>query len=373
MDQKLKIGITQGDINGISYEVILKALADQHILEHCTPIIYGSAKAASYHKKSLGIDSYTISVSRSAQDVNPHKISIVNTSDEEPKVDLGQATPEAGKSAFEALEVATQDLLQGNIDAIVTAPINKSSIQSEKFHFPGHTEYLESKTDNESLMILACDNLRVALVTTHTPISQVANEITESKILNKIRLLNKSLQEDFNIIHPRIAVLGLNPHAGDNGLLGKEELEVIKPAIEKAIEENIICVGPLAADGLFGSGNFKHYDAILAMYHDQGLAPFKALSSDRGVNITAGLPFVRTSPAHGTGYDIAGKNIADELSMREAIYTAIHIVKNRKNFEEIHANPLPYPKPEDRKPKEIKPFDPSIFDNNEEKENKKED
>ena len=172
-------------------------------------------------------------------------------------------------------------------------------------------------------------------------------------------------------IRPRIAVLGLNPHAGDKGLLGKEELEIIKPAIDKALEEDIVCVGPLAADGLFGSGNFKHYDAILAMYHDQGLAPFKALSGDRGVNITAGLPFVRTSPAHGTGYDIAGKNIADELSMREAIYTAIHIVKNRKNFAEIHANPLPYPKPEERKPKEIKPFDPSIFDNNEEKDTKK--
>ena len=362
MTQKLKIGITQGDINGVGYEVILKALIDQNILEHCTPIIYGSAKAASFHKKNLGIDSYTISVARSAADVNIHKINLINTSDYEPKVELGQPTAEAGKAAFEALEAATADLLAGDIDAIVTAPINKATIQNEQFHFPGHTEYLESKADTESLMILASDRLRVALVTTHLPISQVPAAITTDAILHKLRLLDRSLREDFNVIRPRIAVLGLNPHAGDKGLLGTEELEIIAPAVKTACDEGIICVGPLAADGFFGSGNFKNYDAVLAMYHDQGLAPFKALTTESGVNITAGLPFVRTSPAHGTGYDITGKNIANELSMREAIYTALHIVSNRTTYAEIHENPLPFPKHEDRRPREIKPFNPAEFD-----------
>lgn len=363
-NRKLKIGITQGDINGVGYEVILKALIDQNILNHCTPIIYGSAKAASFHKKNLGIDSYTITVARSADDVNPHKISIINTSADEPKVEPGQPTLEAGKSAFEALEYATDDLLNGKIDAIVTAPINKATIQNEKFHFPGHTEYLENKAGEESLMILASDKLRVALVTTHMPITKISEALTEDTILHKIKLLNKSLKEDFNIISPRIAVLGLNPHAGDNGLLGSEELGIIKPAISKAIEEGIVCVGPLAADGLFGSGNFKNYDAILAMYHDQGLAPFKALTTDKGVNVTAGLKFVRTSPAHGTGYDITGKNIANELSMREAIYSAIHIIKNRESYKEKYSNPLPFPKQEERKPREMKPFTPTFNDNN---------
>lgn len=370
MKHKFKIGITQGDINGIGYEVILKALTDQNILEHCTPIIYGSAKAASFHKKNLGIDSYTVSVVRSAAEVNPNKISIVNTGANDPKVELGIPTAESGKAAFEALEAATADLTSGVIDALVTAPINKATIQNEEFHFPGHTEYLESKAGNaESLMILASDRLRVALVTTHIPISKVPTAITTDSILHKLRLLDRSLREDFNIIRPRIAVLGLNPHAGDNGLLGTEEQETIKPAINTAIDEGIVCVGPLAADGLFGSGNFRNYDAVLAMYHDQGLAPFKALTTDKGVNITAGLPFVRTSPAHGTGYDISGKNIANELSMREAIYTALHIVRNRTEYAEKYANPLPFPKHEDRRPRETKPFDPSIFDKkNQEKE-----
>ena len=355
MGKLMKIGITQGDINGIGYEVILKALTDSHILEVCTPVIYGSAKAASFHKKSLGIDSYTISVSRSADDVNPHKISIINTSGgDEPKVELGQPTPEAGRSALEALEAATRDLLDGKIDAIVTAPINKNTIQSDAFRFPGHTEYLESKAGGEALMILASENLRVALVTTHLPVSRVAESISSDLIVSKLRLLDKSLREDFNIIRPRIAVLGLNPHAGDGGVLGMEEQEVIIPAIKRAVDEGIVCVGPFAADGFFGSGNFKRYDAVLAMYHDQGLAPFKALTMDNGVNITAGLPIVRTSPAHGTGYDIAGKDCASALSMREAIYRACRIVRNRADYAEKYANPLPFPKHEEkRQPKEF--------------------
>ncbi len=351
MEHKIKLGITQGDINGIGYEVMLKALADQHILEYCTPIIYGSAKAASFHKKMLGIDSYTITVIRAAEDAKPHKISIINTSNEEPKVELGQPNAEAGISAFNALQIAVNDLTTGKIDALVTAPINKATIQNPEFNFPGHTEYLESKfPGSESLMILADNNLRVALVTTHLPITQVSQAITTENILKKLRLLNKSLIEDFAIIRPRIAVMGLNPHAGDNGLLGEEEIHIIKPAIDQANSEGMVTVGPFAADGLFGSGNYKRYDAILAMYHDQGLAPFKALSSETGVNITAGLPIVRTSPAHGTGYDIAGKNVANELSFREAIYTAIHITNNRATHKTIHANPLPFPKQEDRRP-----------------------
>ncbi len=350
MRKQMKIGITQGDINGIGYEVILKALADVHILECCTPVIYGSAKAASYHKKMLEINSYTISVARSVDDVNPNKISIINTSNEESKVELGQLSAEAGKSAFEALELATKDLLDGKIDALVTAPINKKSIQNDKFNFPGHTEYLESKVEGESLMFLVSENLRVALVTTHLPLRAISENVTQEKIVEKLRILNKSLKEDFGIIKPRIAVLGLNPHAGDDGLLGMEEKDIIIPAIEEASVEGILCVGPLAADGFFGTGNFKSYDAVLAMYHDQGLAPFKALSMDRGVNITAGLPIVRTSPAHGTAYNIAGKNVADELSMREAIYTACNIARNRKQYAAMTQNPLPFTKQEDRRP-----------------------
>ncbi|MFI3296643.1 MAG: 4-hydroxythreonine-4-phosphate dehydrogenase PdxA [bacterium] len=350
MNQRFKIAITQGDINGIGYEVILKALADQHILDYCTPIIYGSVKAASYHKKTLNIDSYTITVAKSADEVKPKKISIINTSDEEYKINLGEAAPEAGKAAFEALEAATADLLAGKVDAIVTAPINKASIQNDKFKFAGHTEYFESKANGKSLMILASDTLRVALATNHLPVTEVPQAITTEGIIEKLELLDKSMKEDFNIIKPRIAVLALNPHAGDDGLLGSEEKEIIKPAINAAIEKGIVCVGPLAADGFFGSTNFKHYDAVLAMYHDQGLAAFKALTTDNGVNITAGLDIVRTSPAHGTGYDIAGKGIANELSMREAIYSAIHIVKNRNTYKEIYANPLPFPKPDERRP-----------------------
>ena len=257
---------------------------------------------------------------------------------------------ESGRAALEALEAATFDVLNGKLDALVTAPINKNTIQSEQFHFPGHTEYLESKDKgNKSLMILASDALRVALVTTHIPLRDVATTITEELILEKLRVLNRTLKEDFSIVRPRIAVFGINPHAGDNGLLGKEEETVIKPALSRAIEEGIVCVGPLAADGFFGSNKFQHYDGVLAMYHDQGLAPFKALAMEEGVNVTAGLSFVRTSPAHGTAYDIAGKGIADEESMRQAIYMAYDIVNSRHFINNITTNPLVVTRPEDRR------------------------
>jgi len=356
------IGITQGDINGIGYETLLKALTDTHILEACTPVIYGSAKAAAFHKKCFGIESYTISVANSVETINPNKVNIINTSAEEPKVEFGTVSKESGKLAYEALERATKDLLDGKIHALVTCPINKEAIQSDSFKFPGHTEYLESRFENKSLMMLCYENLRVALVTNHLPISDVASKITTENIVNKVQILNKSLQTDFGIIKPRIAVLGLNPHIGDNGLIGKEDNEIIAPAVKQCIDNGIVCVGPLPADGFFGSGHFRRYDAVLAMYHDQGLAPFKAITMDHGVNVTVGLPIVRTSPSHGTGFDIAGKNVASPHSMSDAIYTAINIFKNRRTFDEIHANPLPFPKPEEKRYERPKPFDPAKAD-----------
>lgn len=363
--EKIKIGITQGDINGIGYEVLLKALTDQHILEVCTPVIYGSAKAASFYKKSLAIDSYTITVAGSIDNINPNKINIINTSEEEPKVEFGVASADAGRMAFQALEAATADLRNDKLDALVTCPINKATIQSDRFHFAGHTEYLEAALGvpgQHSLMMLCYENFRVALVTNHLPVHSVAQMITEENILAKLRILNRALQTDFEIIKPRIAVLGLNPHDGDNGVIGREDTDIIKPAVDKAIKEGIVAVGPMAADGFFGSGNFKNYDAVLAMYHDQGLAPFKALTMEHGVNVTAGLDYVRTSPAHGTGFDIAGKNMASPLSMREAIYTAIHIVRNRARSREMNANPLGYSRHEERRYERQKPFDPARQD-----------
>lgn len=356
------IGITQGDINGIGYETLLKALTDPHILEICTPVIYGSAKAAAYHKKTFGIESYTISVANSVETINHNKINLINTSSEEPKVEFGTVSKESGKLAYEALNRATKDLQNGKISALVTCPINKESIQSDKFNFPGHTEYLESCCNTKSLMLLCYENLRVALVTNHLPISNISTHITEETIIDKLKILNKSLQTDFGIIKPRIAVLGLNPHIGDNGLIGKEDKEIIAPAVNKCIEEGLVCVGPLSADGFFGSGKFKKYDAILAMYHDQGLTPFKAITMEHGINVTAGLPIIRTSPSHGTGFDIAGKNIASSHSMSDAIYMAVNIYKNRCTYTEIHANPLPFPKPEEKHYERPKPFDPAKAD-----------
>lgn len=356
------IGITQGDINGIGYETLLKALTDPHILEVCTPVIYGSAKAAAFHKKTFGIESYTITVANSVENVNHNKINIINTSTEEPKVEFGTISKESGKLAYEALDRATKDLHNGKIAALVTCPISKEAIQSDQFRFPGHTEYLESICNGKSLMLLCHENLRVALVTNHLPINKITSNITTDNILDKLRILNRSLQTDFGIIKPRIAVLGLNPHIGDNGLIGTEEADIIAPAVKKSVGEGIVCVGPLSADGFFGSGNFRRYDAALAMYHDQGLAPFKAITMEHGVNVTAGLPIIRTSPSHGTGFDIAGKNIASPQSMRDAIYTAISIYKNRCTYDEIHANPLPFPKPEEKRYERPKPFDPAKAD-----------
>lgn len=332
MDSKIKIGITQGDINGIGYEVILKTLEDNRILDFCIPIVYGSPKVAAYHRKVLNLN-VNLNLISNASEASDKHANIINCNSDEVKVDLAQSTSGAGEAAFQALEKATADLKNGLIDALVTAPINKKNIQSDKFTFPGHTEYLEQLfgAKGDALMLLVSERLRVAVATGHVPVSKVSQILTKDLILNKLRALNKSLTLDFAINKPRIAVLGLNPHSGDQGVIGNEEQEIIKPAIKEALDEGIVCIGPLPSDGFFGSDEYTKYDAALAMYHDQGLIPFKLLSMDSGVNFTAGLSIVRTSPDHGTAYDIAGQNIASENSFRQAIYAAIDIVKNREN------------------------------------------
>ena len=340
--EKIVIGITQGDINGIGYEVILKTLSESRVLDAFVPVIYGSPKVAAFHRKQLDIQGINLNIINSVEELNPKRINIINCSDDEIKVELGRSTEEAGKAAFAALEQATEDLKKGALDAIVTAPINKKNIQSADFHFPGHTEYLEEKfgTGTPSLMLLMNDVMRVAVVTGHIPVAEVSNALTKELITEKLLVFNKALKEDFMIVRPRIAVLGLNPHAGDEGVIGDEEQKTIIPALKEAEKQGVVCVGPYAADGFFGSGQFSKFDGILAMYHDQGLIPFKSISMDSGVNFTAGLSVIRTSPAHGTAYDLAGKNMASEDSFRQAIYTACDIYQNRMINKEITANPL---------------------------------
>ncbi len=342
MSDKIKVGITHGDFNGIGYEVILKMLDDNRLFELCTPIVYGSAKIAANYRKQLSLQGAAPVQIKDAENAADGQAYIINVIGEDAKVEPGHPSPEAGKAAFEALERAVADLRAGKIDVLLTAPVNKSTIHSELFTFPGHTEYLEASIGdgNKALMILFNDTLRVALVSIHLPISKVAEAITKENIMEKLRLFNQSLIQDFGIVKPRIAVLGLNPHAGDNGLLGSEEKDIILPAVEESRAKKIHAFGPYAADGFFGSGNYRKFDGILAMYHDQGLAPFKTIAGGNGVNFTAGLPFVRTSPDHGTGFDIAGKGEASPASMREALYAAIDIYRNRLNHAERTANPL---------------------------------
>ncbi len=342
---KLKIGISIGDTNGIGLEVIIKSLADNRVLDFCTPIVYGHTKVASFHRKAININDFSFNVINQPEQALLKKPNMINCWEEDVKIDLGIANETGGKYAFLSLERATQDLVSGKIDALVTAPINKHNIQSEQFNFAGHTEYLQEK-DNApgSLMFLINDEIKMGVVTGHVPLADVKNNITREAILNKLTLMNNSLKKDFWVQKPRIAVLGLNPHAGDNGLLGKEEIEIIAPTIEEANEAGIFAFGPFSADAFFGKGAHHQFDGILAMYHDQGLIPFKTLTFGQGVNFTAGLSFVRTSPDHGTGYDIAGKNRASESSFREAIFAACHIVKHRREQEELLKNPLGFSK-----------------------------
>ena len=341
-EKKIRVAITQGDTNGVGYEVILKVFEDPAILELCTPIIYGSPKIAGYHKQALNLET-NFAIIKKAEEARDGRVNLLRCHDDDTKVELGQPSAEAGQAALCALDRAMTDYRSGLYDVLVTAPINKATIQSPGFKFPGHTEYIETCVGDgqKALMILMNDVLRVALVTTHLPIKDIAKAISKEAIIEKATIFHQSLRRDFRISCPRIAVLSLNPHAGDDGLLGAEEKEIITPAIEQLAENGIQAFGPYAADGFFGSGNFNYFDGVLAMYHDQGLTPFKTIALDNGVNFTAGLPIVRTSPDHGTAYDIAGQGKADENSLRQAIYTAIDIWRNRQNYDEPLQNPLP--------------------------------
>lgn len=340
-NRKIRVGITHGDINGVGYEVILKTFEDPTMMELCTPIVYGSPKVAAYHRKA--VESHTnFCIINEAGEAQDEKLNILACTEDELKVELGKTSAEAGKAALDALEKALEDYKEGKFDVLVTAPINKNTIQGDKFNFPGHTEYIEERVGDGSkaLMILLKDDFRVALVTGHVPVRNIVEGVTKERVMEKLQIFNHSLKQDFGIDCPRIAVFALNPHAGDNGLIGTEEANVIIPAMKEMQAKGVQCFGPYPADGFMGSGNFTHFDGILAMYHDQGLAPFKALAMDEGVNYTAGLPIVRTSPAHGTAYDIAGRGVAGEDSFRQAIYTAIDVFRSRKMEKEISARPL---------------------------------
>ena len=325
-----KIGITQGDINGIGYEVILKVLADSRILDSFIPIVYGQSKVFSYYKKNFGMEEMSYTVIRDASQAQPKRINIINHTDEELKIEPGFSTPLAGKASFAALKLAVNDLHNGLIDAMVTAPINKANIQSDQFKFKGQTDFIKSfYPDNEYITILVWDKLRIGFVTNHIPLREVPSAINTGLIVKKLKLMHNSLIKDFNIPTPKIAVLGLNPHASDHGLMGNEDDDIIRPAMEQVKNSGILAFGPFPADGFFGSDAWLKYDGILSMYHDQGLIPFRVLAVDGGVSFTAGLPVVRTSTTHGTGYDIANKNIADPDAMRHAIFLAIDILNNR--------------------------------------------
>jgi 4-hydroxythreonine-4-phosphate dehydrogenase len=337
----IRVGITIGDINGIGPEVIIKALRDSRILQDCTPIIYGSTRTMSYHKKAIKDEEFVYQSCKTATEAQPKKINIVNIWNDEIKFDLGSATETGGKYAFLSLEKATEDLASNKIDVLVTAPISKEAISKAGFQFPGHTEYLAHLSNvDEALMLMVAPSLRVALVTSHIALKDVATNLTKEKILAKIKMFEASLVKDFGIIRPRIAVFGVNPHAGENGKMGTEESESIIPAIQLAQQANILAFGPYPADGFFGSSAMKQFDGILAMYHDQGLTAFKALAFEDGVNYTAGLPVVRTSPDHGTAFDIVGQDKASGQSLRSAIYLAMDIYRSRQFHKEIHANPL---------------------------------
>lgn len=339
LENKFKIGITQGDTNGIGWEIILKALADPRMTELFTPVVYGSPKAAAYYRNTVAeIEAFSFNPVASAAEARRGKANLVacgETADIAP----GKPTPEAGRAAVEALCAAMRDLKAGHLDALVTAPFDKETVQADDFRYTGHTEYLAAELEGEAMMILCSDVLRVGLVTKHIPVSEIARNITKERIVRDLGTLRRALIEDFGIVEPRIAVMALNPHAGDGGLLGREEQEIIRPAIVEAFSKGVLAFGPFAADGLFAGGGYAKYDGILAMYHDQGLAPFKSLSPD-GVNFTAGLSAVRTSPDHGTAFDIAGKDKADPQSMRNAIYAAIDIAEHRRAWAEWTRNPL---------------------------------
>jgi len=352
MARKLVVGITQGDGNGIGYEVIIKALADERMLDLCTPVIYGSSKIFGFYKKQIhNIDQINTNVISSAKDVHQKRVNIVNCLPENVFVEPGQSTAESAKAAMTSLERAVADIKEGYIDVLVTAPINKRAMVGEGFGYTGHTEYLEKEFGvDEVAMIMVCDRLKVGVVTGHIALKDVVKSITREKIVRKLRLMKDSLERDFGIDAPKIAVLGLNPHCGGGGLLGDEEQQIILPAVQDANEEGILAFGPYSPDGFFGT-SYSRFDAVLAMYHDQGLTPFKALAFEEGVNFTAGLPIVRTSPDHGTAYEMAGRDMADPRSMMAAIYTAIDIFNSRADYDDLVENRMTIQMPDT----EIKP------------------
>lgn len=347
-ENRIVVGITHGDINSISYEVIIKSCLDQRITELYVPIVYGTSKAASYHRKLLNIPDFSFNIIRSAEQASPKKANLINLTDREIKIEIGESSVVAGEMALMAINVAVEDLKKGLIDVLVTAPLNKHNVEAAYNRpFTGHTSYLADKFGTSAyLMLMVGENLRIGLVTEHIPLQEVTSVISTTLIADKIRILDESLRKDFNIRKPRIALLGLNPHAGDSGLVGKQEQEIIAPAIQEAKHKGMLVYGPYPADGFFASAAYRQFDAVLAMYHDQGMLPFKTMNFENGVNYTAGLPFVRTSPAHGTAYDIAGKDQASPDSMRAATYLACDIFKNRLQWEELNKNPLGFSKKE---------------------------
>lgn len=347
-ENRIAVGITHGDINSISYEVIIKTCVDQRITELFTPIVYGTSKAASYHRKMINAPDFSFNIIRTADQASPKKANLVNLSEKEVKIDLGESTVIAGEMALLSINAAVEDLKKGLIDVLVTAPVNKHNVQqAANVPFTGHTGYLAEKFGAASpLMLMVGENIRIGVVTEHIALKEVASSLTTNMITDKIFTLEESLRKDFDIRKPRIAILALNPHAGDGGLIGKEETEIIAPAIQAAKQKGMLVYGPYPADGFFASAGYKQFDAVLAMYHDQGLIPFKTLNFESGVNFTAGLPYVRTSPAHGTAYDIAGKDQASAESMRAAAFLACEIFKNRLQWAEINKNPLGFSKKE---------------------------
>ena len=341
MSRKVRIGITIGDYNGIGPELIVKTLSDSRLLKRLVIVVYGSSQVIDYYKKLCNCNDLKIQETQNTNKLIDNKVNLVNCINLEEEIKPGTKSEKAGKASFDSLKKCTEDLASNKIDVIVTAPISKELIQKAGFDFPGHTEYLANLSgENDALMILTSEEIRVALVTGHIPLSDVPKCLTTELILNKIILLENSLTKDFNIPNPKIAVLGLNPHAGENGKLGEEENNIIIPAIQNAVNKRILVFGPFPSDAFFGSKNIKKYDAVLAMYHDQGLTGFKTMCFDEGVNFTAGLPIVRTSPDHGTAFDIAGKNLANVDSFRNAIYLALDTYKNRLSYKELRKNIL---------------------------------
>ena len=340
-ENKPIIGITCGDINGIGTEVIIKTLSDSRILDICTPIIFANNKVINFYRKSLPDINFSFMSIKDSNRINPKQVNAYNCWEEDIEILPGQLTETGGKYAIISLSIAAEALKAGKIDGLVTAPIHKKNIQSDTFNFHGHTPYFKNLFEAKDVaMFMVAENMRVALLTEHVPLKDVAQHITKENIISKLQVMNESLKKDFGINKPKIAVLGLNPHAGDEGLLGKEELEIIAPAIKEARQKNMLCFGPFSADAFFARGQHEKFDAVLALYHDQGLIPFKSLAHGEGVNYTAGLAAVRTSPDHGVAFDIAGKGVADESSFREAIFTCIQILHNRKENSEQYKNPL---------------------------------